>query len=120
MRSGTWESSDMDRPQVVVVETDQNQRLLYEWELTDEGYEVASCGDVDELASVGADRTACLVLVDAGRCASAATERVRKVRKAFPQAAVVVHSASRSVASEKKPTMHSLPSIKILDVLISA
>ena len=95
----------MARVAITVIEPRFAQRLLYEWELVEEGYEVASYArPADALADH--DRGACeLVLVDGGNQVPVALEQVHKVRTVFPDATVVVHTASRAVAEACPPTL---------------
>jgi len=82
--------------QVVVVERDANQRLLYEWELADEGHSVQGC-DGPGCASRLADRAAAdVVVVDA----SYTTRDVTRLRKQYPRAAFLVHSACEARLKE--------------------
>ena len=81
------------KSQVVVVERDSNQRLLYEWELADAGYRVATCARPRLVSGLPAHSRPDVLVVDA----SFGEREVRALRRAYPSAVVVVHSACMSV-----------------------
>ena len=85
---------------IVVIEPDEAQRHLYEWELSDDGYEVTSYSDPSDMAEPGRTPTGDLVIVDAGCSESTALDRVCQVNRAFPHTPVVAHTVSYALASD--------------------
>jgi len=90
----------MSTGRIIVIEPHQPERLLYEWELRDQGYEVAAYANAKDLSRAGSLSMPSLVLLDGGDQMPMVMDRVRNVRRSFPVAAIVVYTASRTLASQ--------------------
>ncbi len=106
----------MSTQRIVVIEPHQPERLLYELELRDDGYEVAAYADAEEMSRAGSLPMPSLVLLDAGDQMPMVVDRVRDVRKSFPVAAIVVHTASRTLASQCPPGLADAVLLKSADL----
>lgn len=80
---------------IVLINANESQRLLYEWVLQEEGYEVFSFEALPDVVSLPGGRRADLVLIDAGVKESTVRERIRRTRVIFPGAAVVLLTGFR-------------------------
>ena len=87
------------RRPIVVIESDRWQMALYTWDLEDDGYPVLSC-DAAQSAVAECGRTPALVLLDIGAEPELAMQMIGQVRRAFPSAPLIVHSASNRCGRE--------------------
>lgn len=108
----------MPRTQIVVIEPRFAQRLLYELELADDGYDVTSYARSSEALAPHGTPVCALLLVDGGNQVPVAVEQVRKVRRVFPEAAVVVHTASRPFVRECPSTLADAVLLKRPDLTV--
>ena len=88
------------RLELLVIEPNGAQRLLYDLELTEEGYEVTSSDNLEDVEADQGGTPPVLVLMDGGEHRSSLMEKIQTVRRAFPAAIVVVHTASLALTSE--------------------
>ena len=105
-----------DGPRIAVIEPGDSQRLLYEWELAEDGYEVTSSPNVGELLGRLDPYDTALVLLDGGVNLAIAVERVRRVKRVFPTARLVMHTASYRLASERVSAMSDALLLKSTDL----
>lgn len=82
---------------VLITEPEEGERFVYEFELSEEGYQVASCARPREL--LRSQLTPAVILLDAGRNLLVAAARVRETKSFFPKVPLVTHTASESLAS---------------------
>ena len=94
------EEKETTRLEILVIEPDGAQRLLYGLELTEEGYEVTSSGNLEAAEADQSGTPPVLVLMDGGEHRSSLMAKMNAVRRAFPAAIVVVHTASLALTSE--------------------
>ena len=78
---------------VLVVEDDTNQRLLYEEELRDEGYEVISAGDGREALQVARDSNPDLVVLDINMPAMDGLDALSQLLEINPSLPVIINTA---------------------------
>ncbi len=85
---------------VVVVERDRHQRLLYEWELGDDGHRVVTCARSASAARLASRLCIDVVIMD-GLFPAGEVERMRAL---FPGAAIVVHTATEAGLRSSRQT----------------
>ena len=78
---------------VLVVEDDTNQRLLYEEELREEGYEVVSAGDGREALQVARDSNPDLVVLDINMPAMDGLDALSQLLEINPSLPVIINTA---------------------------
>jgi DNA-binding NtrC family response regulator len=83
-------------PQILLIEDQPNQRLLYEQELTDEGYEVLAAGNGEEALELFKRCRPQLVIVDVLLPGMNGIEIMEKMLSVDPNLAIIVHSAYSS------------------------
>lgn len=83
-------------PQILLIEDQPNQRLLYEQELTDEGYEVFTAANGEEALELFNRCRPQLVIVDVLLPGMNGIEIMEKMLSADPNLAIIVHSAYSS------------------------
>lgn len=83
----------MTQSKVLVVEDDTNQRLLYEEELREEGYEVVSAGDGREALKVAREANPDLVVLDINMPAMDGLDALSQLLEINPALPVIINTA---------------------------
>ena len=83
----------MAQNKVLVVEDDTNQRLLYEEELREEGYEVVSAGDGREALQVARDSNPDLVILDINMPAMDGLDALSQLLEINPSLPIIITTA---------------------------
>ena len=83
----------MAQNKVLVVEDDTNQRLLYEEELREEGYEVVSAGDGREALQVARDSNPDLVILDINMPAMDGLDALSQLLEINPSLPIIINTA---------------------------
>ena len=83
----------MTQSKVLVVEDDTNQRLLYEEELREEGYEVVSAGDGREALKVAREANPDLVILDINMPAMDGLDALSQLLEINPALPVIINTA---------------------------
>ena len=83
----------MAQNKVLVVEDDTNQRLLYEEELREEGYEVISAGDGREALQVARDSNPDLVILDINMPAMDGLDALSQLLEINPSLPIIINTA---------------------------
>lgn len=83
----------MTPSRVLVVEDDTNQRLLYEEELREEGYEVISAGDGREALQVARETNPDLVVLDINMPAMDGLDALSQLLEINPGLPVIINTA---------------------------
>lgn len=83
----------MTQIRVLVVEDDTNQRLLYEEELREEGYEVVSAGDGREALRVARESNPNLVILDINMPAMDGLDALSQLLEINPTLPVIINTA---------------------------
>jgi len=82
---------------VLVVEDEAHQRLLYEWELGDEGYRVITAADLEEASeAIARDPPDCIVL-GTGRDQRTTGERLESFARNQGSIPLVINATSREL-----------------------
>lgn len=79
---------------IVVVEPNLPQRLLYLWELEEAGHKVVTHSSVPDAIRYSTSERPDLLLVDAGLDTAELPGTMAALRAAFPDVAIVLHTAS--------------------------
>ena len=85
--------SDVTQKKVLVVEDDTNQRLLYEEELREEGYDVISAGDGREALRVAREENPDLVVLDINMPAMDGLDALSQLLEINPTLPVIINTA---------------------------
>ena len=83
----------MAKNKELVVEDDTNQRLLYEEELREEGYEVISAGDGREALQVARDSNPDLVILDINMPAMDGLDALSQLLEINPSLPIIINTA---------------------------
>lgn len=82
---------------ILVIDDDQGVRMLYEDELTDEGYDVVTCGDDPCLMEIIKEERPDLVVMDVKLGKYDGVDLLQDIRKSFDQLPVIMCTAYPSV-----------------------
>ena len=85
---------------ILVVEEQEHQRLLYEWELADEGYRVVTVANVDEATEKMAKAPPDCIVLGIGRRCRDAPGNLRRFLESDRDIPVVVHTAFSDCGGE--------------------
>ena len=85
--------NEMTQKKVLVVEDDTNQRLLYEEELREEGYDVISAGDGREALRVAREENPDLVVLDINMPAMDGLDALSQLLEINPTLPVIINTA---------------------------
>lgn len=78
---------------VLIVEDDTNQRLLYEEELRDEGYEILSAGDGREALRVANETKPSAVVLDINMPGMDGIDTLSQLLESHPEVPVIINTA---------------------------
>ena len=87
---------------ILVIDDDQGVQMLYADELTDEGYDVVTCGDGSRLMEFIQEEQPDLVVMDMRLGKYDGVDLVQDIRKAFDQLPVILCTAYPSVREDLK------------------
>jgi len=87
---------------ILVIDDDQGVRMLYEDELTDEGYDVVTCGDGSCLMEFIKEERPDLVVMDMKLGKYDGVDLLRDIRKSFDQLPVIMCTAYPSGSENSK------------------
>lgn len=78
---------------ILIVEDDPNQRLLYQEELTDEGYQIVTAGDGREALKVAADFQPDLVVLDINMPVMDGLDALNQLLETNPGTPTIINTA---------------------------
>lgn len=78
---------------VLIVEDDTNQRLLYEEELRDEGYEILSAGDGREALRIANQTKPSAVILDINMPGMDGIDTLSQLLESYPEVPVIINTA---------------------------
>ncbi len=88
--------ADSKKPLILIVEDDANQRALYEEEMRDEGYEVATASDGREAIQKASELHPSLVVMDVNMPVMDGLDTLSRLIEADRHVPVIIHTAYAS------------------------
>lgn len=89
-------------PRILVVDDDENHRLLYSRALRQSGYEVETASDADEALARCGDRSFSVAVVDIEMPGLDGLELLGKLREKWPSMSLIINSAYSTYKADFK------------------